>query len=90
MPILTWVVLLYFLVLVDAELRLKLNKIMASQYLTAAPVGLQAATMNYGAYQAPVHESVPPVDVPVQVQVHVEDIGVQYQQKVCTTYSFLW
>nr|GMC88112.1 ATP-dependent RNA helicase A-like protein [Ipomoea batatas] len=64
-----------------AELRLKLNKIMASQYLTAAPVGLQAATMNYGAYQAPVHESVPPVDVPVQVQVHVEDIGVQYQQK---------
>nr|GMD95880.1 ATP-dependent RNA helicase A-like protein [Ipomoea batatas] len=64
-----------------AGLRLRLNKIMASQYFTAAPVGLEAAAMNYGAYQAPVHESVPPVDAPVQVQVHVEDIGVQYQQK---------
>lgn len=63
---------LCFLVFVDAGLRSKLNKILASQYLTAAPV------MNYGTYQVPVQESIPPVNV----QVQAEDAEVQYQQKV--------
>ncbi|CAH9087465.1 unnamed protein product [Cuscuta epithymum] len=52
-------------------LRLKLNKIISSQYLTAAPV------MNYAAYQVPVQESIPPVDA----QAQAEDTGIQYQQK---------
>lgn len=62
-----------------AALRSKLNKIMASQYFVAAPVGLQTAAMTYGSFQAPLHEPVPPLDV--SVQVHVEDNGVQYQPK---------
>ncbi|XP_019164785.1 PREDICTED: uncharacterized protein LOC109160964 [Ipomoea nil] len=54
-----------------AGLRSKLNKILASQYLSAAPV------MNYGTYQVPVQESIPPVNE----QVQAEDAEVQYQQK---------
>ncbi|CAH9087723.1 unnamed protein product [Cuscuta epithymum] len=70
-----------------AGLRSKLNKIMASQYFVAAPVGLQAAAMSYGAFQAPVHESAPPLDLPVQV--HVEDNAVQYQPKEGESVSYL-
>ncbi|VFQ66722.1 unnamed protein product [Cuscuta campestris] len=51
--------------------RLKLKKIFDSQYSTSSPV------MNFGTHQVQVQESIPSVDV----QVHVEGAGMQYQQK---------
>ncbi|KAJ0094327.1 hypothetical protein Patl1_16308 [Pistacia atlantica] len=64
-----------------AELRERLNKIMGSDYFTTtpemkAPVEMAAAA-NYGSFQMPVHGSVVPVSVPVQV----EGSAVQYEEK---------
>ncbi|XP_044490663.1 uncharacterized protein LOC123214758 [Mangifera indica] len=64
-----------------AGLRERLNKIMGSDYFTTtpemkAPVEMAAAA-NYGSFQVPVHGSV----VPVSVSVQVEGSTVQYQEK---------
>lgn len=73
---LTWTVL-------DAGLREKLNKIMASDYFTTtpeikAPVEVAAAG-NYTFQVPPVHGSViPPVSMPVPV----EGSGTEFQQEV--------
>ncbi|KAG5522367.1 hypothetical protein RHGRI_034523 [Rhododendron griersonianum] len=64
-----------------AGLRAKLNKIMASDYVTTTPemkatVEMAAAAAgNYASFQVPVHESMGPVSVPV----HVEGLDEQYQ-----------
>ncbi|KAK4841702.1 hypothetical protein QYF36_009157 [Acer negundo] len=64
-----------------AELRERLSKIMVSDYFTTTPEmkapGEMAAAANYGSFQLPVHGSVAPVQVPVQV----EGSAVQYQEK---------
>ncbi|XP_022734363.1 uncharacterized protein LOC111287931 [Durio zibethinus] len=63
-----------------AELRERLNKIMASDYITTtpemkAPVEVAAAAGTYTSFQVPVHAA--PISMPVQV----EDSSGQYQQK---------
>lgn len=63
----------------DAGLREKLNKIMASDYFTTTPemkgpVEVAAAAGNYTSFQVPVHGSV----VPVQV----EGLAAAYEQEV--------
>lgn len=64
-----------------AGLRERLRKIMVSDYFTTTPEmkapGEMAAAANYGSFQVPVHGSVAPVAVPVQV----EGSAVQYQEK---------
>ncbi|XP_057949189.1 uncharacterized protein LOC131144508 [Malania oleifera] len=66
-----------------AGLRERLNKIMLSDYfittpeMKAAVEVAAAAAGNYASFQVPVHGSMEPVDVPVQVEGSVE----QYQQK---------
>uniref|UniRef100_A0A5B6Z9Z4 Glycine-rich protein n=1 Tax=Davidia involucrata TaxID=16924 RepID=A0A5B6Z9Z4_DAVIN len=67
-----------------AGLRGRLSKIMASDYFTTTPemkapveVAAAAAAGNYASFQVPVHGSVVPVDVPVEV----EGSDVEYQQK---------
>ena len=67
---------------VDAALRMKMNKIMASDYFTTTPemkatVEMAAAAGNYTSFQVPVNGSVVAESVPVQVD-------GQYQQKVIT------
>ncbi|XP_021908629.1 uncharacterized protein LOC110822746 [Carica papaya] len=66
-----------------AGLREKLNKIMASDYFTTTPemkahveVAAAAAAGSFGAFQVPMHASIVPVEVPVQV----EGSSGQYQQ----------
>lgn len=66
-----------------AGLREKLKKIMASDYFTAMPqmkgpgeVAAAAAVADFGSFQVPMHESIIPVEVPVQV----EGSAVQYQE----------
>ncbi|KAL2904313.1 Antiviral helicase SKI2 [Bienertia sinuspersici] len=56
-----------------AGLKEKLNKIMASDYFTATPqmkgpgeVAAAAAVGNFGSFQVPMHESMVPVEVPVE------------------------
>lgn len=73
----------FFECLLDAGLRDKLNKIMLSDYFTAtpemrAPVEVATAAGGYGSFQVPVHSSMLPVDVPVQVEGSV----VQYEQRI--------
>lgn len=55
---------------------------MGSDYFTTTPEmkapGEMAAAATYGSFQVPVHGSVAPVAVPVQV----ESSSVQYQEKV--------
>ncbi|KAA8529477.1 hypothetical protein F0562_033724 [Nyssa sinensis] len=66
-----------------AGLRARLSKIMASDYFTTtpemkAPVEVAAAAAgNYASFQVPVHGSVVPVNVPVQV----EGSSLEYQEK---------
>ncbi|KAK9276037.1 hypothetical protein L1049_005568 [Liquidambar formosana] len=65
-----------------AGLRERLNKIMSSDYFTTtpemkAPVEVAAAAGNYASFQVPVHGSMVPVTVPVQVE---GSVG-QYQQE---------
>lgn len=65
------------LVIVDAGLREKLNKIMASDYFTTtpeikAPVEVAAAAGNYTSFQGPVH--------PVSTTIPVEDSAAEYHQ----------
>ncbi|KAL6983556.1 hypothetical protein U1Q18_016940 [Sarracenia purpurea var. burkii] len=73
-----------------AGLRAKLNKIMASDYFTTTPemkatVEMAAAAAgNYASFQVPMHDSMVPVSVPVQV----EGLDKQYQQKA--TYLVGW
>lgn len=62
-----------------AGLREKLNKIMASDYFTATPqmkgpgeVAAAAAVGNFGSFQVPMHETMVPVEVPVQIEGSVE------------------
>ena len=65
---------------------MKLNKIMASDYITTTPemkatVEMAAAAVgNYTAFQVPVKDSVVAESVPVQV----DGLDGQYQQKVIT------
>ncbi|KAA8533027.1 hypothetical protein F0562_032856 [Nyssa sinensis] len=68
-----------------AGLRARLNKIMASDYFTTTPemkapveVVAAAAAGNYASFQVPVHGSIMPVNVPVQV----EGSGEEYQPKL--------
>jgi hypothetical protein len=66
----------YYYCLSDAELRERLNKIMASDYFTTtpemkAPVEVAAAAGNYVPFQ-----------VPFSVPVQVDDSVAQYQPKV--------
>ncbi|XP_021844661.2 uncharacterized protein [Spinacia oleracea] len=58
-----------------AGLREKLKKIIASDYFTATPqmkgpgeVAAAAAVGNFGSFQVPMHESMVPVEVPVQIE----------------------
>ncbi|KAH7570171.1 hypothetical protein ACOSP7_018147 [Xanthoceras sorbifolium] len=64
-----------------AGLRERLSKIMLSDYFTTTPEmkapGEMAAAANYGSFQVPVHVSVAPVSVPVQV----EGSAVEYQEE---------
>ncbi|KAM1744695.1 hypothetical protein ACFX11_011547 [Malus domestica] len=66
-----------------AGLRERLSKIMASDYFTTTPqmkeVSAAAAAGNYAPFQVPVHESISPVQVPVQLD---------FQQKVEDTANF--
>ncbi|KAM0983993.1 hypothetical protein ACFX2I_011394 [Malus domestica] len=66
-----------------AGLRERLSKIMATDYFTTTPqmkeVSAAAAAGNYAPFQVPVHESISPVQVPVQLD---------FQQKVEDTANF--
>lgn len=71
-----------------AGLRERLNKILSSDYFTTtpemkAPVEMAAAA-SYGSFQVPVHGSV----VPAPVLVQVEGAEVQYQEKDVDTVNF--
>lgn len=89
-------VLITWLFLLDASLREKLNKIMASEYFTTtpeikAPVDVAAAAGNYTSFQVPIQGSLIP---PVSSTISVEHSEKEYQPEVklesYTPYVFYW